>query len=238
MNSQLGVLAVVLLALGVGVLIGWVGAGGFGGQAQLAALEQQVAELGRATERAPAPQRRTGPDPDREYPVRTAGSPSLGPEDASVTIVEFTDYQCPFCGRVHPTMKKLLAEYEDDVRLVMKHNPLPIHPLAPTAARAAVAAGKQGKFWEMHERIFANQRNLADKDLRAHAEALGLDVQRWEKDRSSSEVASVVTGDQAEARRLGTTGTPAFFINGRFLSGAQPYDVFKQRIDEELKKQG
>ena len=239
MNSQLGVLAVVLLALGVGTVIGWLGAGGYQGQNEVAVLEAQVAELKRNTQRAPTPSARPGrPDPNREYTVRTAGAASLGPQDASVTIVEFTDYQCPFCGKVHPTVKKLLDEYPDDLRVVMKHNPLPIHPLAPGAAKAAIAAGKQGKFWEMHERIFANQRKLGDADLRAHATALGLDLEQWDKDRASSEVAAVIASDQAEARRLGSTGTPAFFVNGRYLSGAQPYEVFKQRIDAELAKKG
>ncbi len=239
MKSQLGVLAVVLLALGVGVLIGWLGAGGNQGGSQVAALEAQLAELQKNAERPAEPTRqRRGPDPGRQYDVRTSGAPALGPEDASVTIVEFTDYQCPFCSRVHPTVTKLVDEYAGDVRLVMKHNPLPSHPLAPGAAKAAVAAGKQGKFWEMHDLIFKNQRKLADEDLRGYATSLGLDVARWNKDRASSEVAAAIAADQAEARRLGTTGTPAFFINGRFLSGAQPYEVFKQRIDAELKKEG
>ena len=237
MNSQLGVLAVVLLALGVGTVLGWLGAGGYQGQGQVAALEAQVAEL-KKPQRAPTAPSRRGPDPDREYTVRTAGAASLGPEDASVTIVEFTDYQCPFCSRVHPTVKKLLDDYPNDLRVVMKHNPLPIHPQAPGAAKAAIAAGKQGKFWEMHERIFANQRKLGDADLRAHATALGLDLEQWDKDRASSGVAALIARDQAEARRLGSTGTPAFFINGRYLSGAQPYEVFKQRIDAELAKKG
>ncbi len=239
MKSQTGIAAVVLLAFGLGWWIGRTTTQDIGGEERIAKLESEIESIQETlaqppTRSARAAQRR--PDPNRAYSVRTASSPSFGSTKASVTFVEFTDYQCPYCGRVEPTLKRLKQEYANDVRFVVKHNPLPIHPKAPAAARAAMASAKQGKFWEMHERIFADQKKLDDKDLRAHAEALGLDLEQWEKDRASSEVAALIAADQAEARRLGATGTPAFFINGRFLSGAQPYEVFKTRIDEELSK--
>jgi protein-disulfide isomerase len=106
------------------------------------------------------------------------------------------------------------------------------------AHTAAEAAHRQGKFWEMHDLIFANQRALSDAKYLAYAEQIGLDLDRFQKDAKSSEVLRRVEADSAEAGKLGVTGTPAFFINGRFLSGAQPFESFKRLIDEELRKTG
>jgi len=122
------------------------------------------------------------------------------------------------------------------VKIVFKHLPLAMHKQAPAAHAAAEAAHRQGRFWEMHDLIFANQRQLTAEKFYEHAATLNLDVEQFKKDYLSAEVKKAVDADAKEAGRLGVTGTPGFFINGRFLSGAKPFDAFKEVIDEELKK--
>ena len=183
---------------------------------------------------AQQPQRRRGPDPNRVYKVNIDGSPSKGPENAAVTLVEFSDFQCPFCRRVNPTFEKIEQEYGDKVRVVFKHLPLSIHAKAPAAHAASEAAHRQGKFWEMHDKIFANQRDLSESNYDKWAGELGLDVAKFTADRQAAEVKRRVSRDASEAAALGVTGTPAFFINGKFFSGAQPYEAFKAKIDEAL----
>lgn len=127
--------------------------------------------------------------------------------------------------------------YGDNVRLVWKHFPLPsLHPDAPAAHIASVAAQKQGKFWEFHDRLFANQRNMKRDALLGHARELGLDMDRFESDMASLSNKAPVDNDTREARSMGLTGTPAFFVNGRYLRGAQPFEAFAKVIDEELQK--
>ena len=174
------------------------------------------------------------PDPNRRYTINTKGSPVRGPESARVSIVEFSDFQCPFCGRVTPTMDKLVTEYGDQVRIVFKNLPLSIHPKAQAAHAAAEAAHRQGKFWEMHDRIFANQRALEPEVFEGYAEAMGLDMDRYRTDIASSDVKKRIGDDMMEAQKLGVSGTPGFFVNGRFVSGAQPFETFKRLVDEEL----
>ncbi len=166
--------------------------------------------------------------------VSIEGAPFRGPEDALVTIVEFTDFQCPFCSRVHPTLQRLLATYPDSVRLVFKHNPLPRHPDAPLAHRASIAADQQGRFWEMHDKIFTNIRDLSRSTLIGHARDLELDVPRFIRDLDSAELIAQLDRDVAESERLGITGTPTFFINGSLVSGAQPYENFQALVEREL----
>jgi protein-disulfide isomerase len=168
--------------------------------------------------------------------VPVEGSPVHGPADALVTLVEFSDYQCPFCSRAHATVQQLEKQYAGKLRVVMKQNPLSFHARARPAALAAMAAGQQGKYWEYHDALFANQRALEDADLEKYAGQVGLDVARWKRDMQDPKLAATIDRDQALAQKLGASGTPAFFINGRFLSGAQPIDNFKAIIDEELKK--
>ena len=176
------------------------------------------------------------PDPNRRYTINTEGSPARGPESARVSIIEFSDFQCPFCRRVTPTMDKLTTEYGDQVRIVFKNLPLSIHSNAPAAHAAAEAAHRQGKFWEMHDRIFADQRNLAPEVFEGYAEDMGLDMDRYRADVASSDVKKRIGADMEEAQKLGVTGTPGFFVNGRFVSGAQPFETFKRMVDEELDK--
>ena len=206
-------------------------------QQEVSGVKAAVAELEIAAPSAAQAAARPGrPDPSKRYSVNVAKSPTVGPETAEVTLVEFSDFQCPFCGRVTPTLDRIKKEYGDQVRVVFKHLPLRIHPKAPAAHAAAEAAHRQGKFWEMHDAIFADQRAMSEEKYREYAKELGLDVSRFDSDRGSAELKKKVDADAQEAARLGVTGTPAFFINGRFLSGAQPFESFKRMIDEELAK--
>ena len=189
-----------------------------------------------AVEAAMAGDRPSGPDPARIYTVNTQGAPTKGPDNAAVTIVEFSDFECPFCAKVVPTMKKIEETYKDRVRIVWKHLPLSIHEDARGAALAAEVARKQGKFWEFHDRLFANQDKLRPEDLKAHAKDLELDMARFEADMQKAEEKRRIDADVAEAKRLGLSGTPGFFVNGRFVYGAQPYETFAKLIDEEIEK--
>jgi protein-disulfide isomerase len=181
---------------------------------------------------------RRRPDPAQEYKVPVGSAPVRGEESAMITIVEWSDFQCPFCNRAAPTLAKIEEEYGSKVRLAFKHLPLSIHSKAPGAHAAAEAAHQQGKFWEMHDKIFENQRDLAPETFERYADELGLDVDQFKKDVKSAEVKKRIDEDMSEAQKLGVTGTPAFFINGRFLSGAQPFENFKRLIDAELEKKG
>ena len=168
------------------------------------------------------------------YRVEIGDSWTRGPENAKVTIVEFTDFQCPFCSRVQPTLKKIRENYPNDVNFVFKHHPLAFHKDAPLAHEASLAAGDQGKFWEMEEMLFNNQKKLKEADLIKYAQDLELDVEKFKADLASGKFKPQVESDTTQAVKLGATGTPAFFVNGRYLAGAKPYESFAKIIDEEL----
>ncbi len=163
-----------------------------------------------------------------------ATSPVKGAKDALVTIFEVSDFQCPFCSRVGPTIKKLMEDYPNDVRVVWVNQPLPFHDRAKPAAMAALAAHRQGKFWEMHDKLFANQRELTDDNLKKFAGEIGCDMAKWEKDSKDDVLVKQIEKEIASGNALGARGTPAFFINGKLLSGAQPYEAFKKEVDEAL----
>jgi protein-disulfide isomerase len=203
---------------------------------EVASLRGEMGKLRLAGGAAERPSRPGRPDPNRRYSVDTKGAPVKGNESAKIAVVEFSDFQCPFCSRVNPTMAQIEREYPDDVRIVFKHLPLRIHSKAPAAHAAAEAAHRQGKFWEMHDLIFADQRGMSPEKYEEYATQIGLDVERFNKDIASADVKKKVDADAAEAAKLGVTGTPAFFVNGRFVSGAQPFTTFKSMIDEELGK--
>jgi protein-disulfide isomerase len=168
--------------------------------------------------------------------VATAGFPSRGPAEAPVTIVEFSDFQCPYCSRVLPVLDQVTEKYGDKVQIVFRQFPLlNIHPQAQKAAEASLCAHDQGKFWEMHDAMFADQKGLSVDQLKAKAGGLGLDIAAFDECLDSSKYADQVSEDLREGSQVGVTGTPAVFINGRFLSGAQPFETFAQVIDEELK---
>jgi protein-disulfide isomerase len=185
---------------------------------------------------APRPPPRPVDDSATVYRVAVEGAPVLGKADALVTMVEFSDYQCPFCSRANATVNELRQAYGNKLRVAMRQNPLPFHPNARPAALAALAAGEQGKYWEMHEKLFANATQLDAASLERYAKEIGLDVAKWKKEMENARFAEVIAKDQALAGQLGAQGTPAFFINGRKISGAVPIDNFKRVIDEELAK--
>jgi protein-disulfide isomerase len=171
--------------------------------------------------------------------VATAGRPEKGGgAKAPVTIIEFSDYQCPFCGRAEGTVDQVMKAYGDKVRLVYRDFPLPMHPQARPASEAANCAGAQGKFWEYHETLFKNQTALGEDKLKEYAKNLGLDQAKFDQCLATKPFKGAIDKDIAEGSKVGVTGTPAFFINGRMLSGAQPFDKFKEVIDEELSAKG
>ncbi len=167
-----------------------------------------------------------------------AKGPSRGPSNAPVTIVEFSDFQCPYCGREYPVIERLMKEYDGKVRLVFRHYPLEFHENAEKAAEAGACAQDQGKFWELHDKMFTNQAKLAVDDLKGYAKAIGLDSAKFDKCLDSGEKKAVVEEDQKAGTAAGVNGTPAFFINGVFVNGAQPYEEIKQTVDRELNKKG
>ncbi len=168
--------------------------------------------------------------------VDIGNSPVRGNADAKITIVEFSDFQCPFCQRGANTMEDVLKEYPNDVKLVFKNLPLPFHDKAKPAAKAALAAGKQGKFWEMHDALFKNQGDLSEELYVKLAGDLSLDVAKFKTDLASEELTKQVEEDSAQAQKLGVNGTPGFFVNGVLVSGAQPLPAFKAIIDRWLKQ--
>ena len=165
-----------------------------------------------------------------------AKGPSRGPTNAPVTIVEFSDFQCPYCGREYPVIERLMKEYDGKLRLVFRHYPLDFHPFAQKAAEAGACAQDQGKFWELHDKMFTNQGKLAVADLKGYAKSLGMDAPKFDKCLDSGEKKAVVEEDMKAGNAAGVNGTPAFFINGVFVNGAQPYEQMKQTVDRELKK--
>jgi protein-disulfide isomerase len=168
-------------------------------------------------------------------PVEAAGFPARGPESAPVTIVEFSDFECPYCSRVIPTLEQVVETYGDRVRLVFRQFPLNnIHPNAQKAAEASLCANDQGKFWEMHDLMFKEQRSLELEQLKEKAARLELDVEAFNDCIDSSKYADAIMSDLEAGSQVGVSGTPALFINGRFLSGAQPFEQLAIVIDEEL----
>ena len=167
--------------------------------------------------------------------VSTEGAPVRGSAGAPVTVVEFSDFECPFCKQTHPTLKQVLERYPGKVQLAYRDFPLDsIHPQARRAAEAARCANDQGKFWEYHDVLFTQSPQLALEDLRRYAGQLGLDVTKFDGCLAAGVHKATVQRDLDEGNRLGITGTPAFFINGRTLSGAQPLEAFTRLIEQEL----
>lgn len=168
------------------------------------------------------------------YAVPVADSPVLGPAEAPVTIVMFSDFQCPYCSRGDATLMALREAYDGKLRIVFKNSPLPFHPYARPAAVAAVCAAAQGKFWPMHDRLFANQQALDDEALARYAKGAGVNLKKWKTCLDGDTPGEVLARDQKLAESLGVSGTPTFFINGHKLVGARPIDQFRQLIDAAL----
>ncbi|MDC0712434.1 thioredoxin domain-containing protein [Stigmatella sp. ncwal1] len=161
-------------------------------------------------------------------------APSMGSADAKVTVEVWSDFECPFCARGADTVKALRETYGDQVRIVFRHNPLPSHKNARLAAAASMAAHEQGKFWEFHDAIFANQDTLDRAALEAVAVKLNLDVERFRRALDSSTWNNYVDMERTESQRRRVTAAPTFFVNGKAIVGAQPLSVFAQTIDAAL----
>lgn len=170
--------------------------------------------------------------------VSAGNSPAMGPANAPVTIVIWSDFQCPFCSRVVPTIKQVEERYKEKVRIVFRQYPLPMHPQAQKAAEASLCANEQSKFWQLHDGMFADQQALAVDQLKAKAVTLGMDAGKFNECLDSNKHAKTVKDDMRDGSLVGVSGTPAMFINGRMLSGAQPFEEFAKIIDEELKMKG
>ena len=183
------------------------------------------------TPSAPRPSAPTGPV-DIQINDNDA---KLGPDSAKVKIVEFSDFQCPFCQRFHPTMKRIIEEYGNDVQWVYKHFPLDsIHPQARPAGNAAECAGEQGKFWEFADELFVNQSQLGDAYYKSLARDLDLNGSQFDSCVDSNKYADKVNADYQAGLAAGVQGTPASFINGNLISGAQPYESVKAAVDSLL----
>ena len=171
--------------------------------------------------------------------VASSGFPAKGgPATAPVTIVEFSDFQCPFCSRLNPTIEQVMTKYGDKVRLVFRQFPLPMHNFAAKAAEAALCANEQGKFWQMHDSMFKDQSALAVDALKTKAAGLGLNAQAFNSCLDSGKESEAVKADTKAGQAAGVNGTPAMFVNGRFVSGVVPASQLSQIIDEELKRKG
>jgi protein-disulfide isomerase len=162
--------------------------------------------------------------------------PIRGNKAAPVTIVLFSDFQCPFCSKVGPTLKQVQTTYGDRVRIAWKHQPLPFHPNALPAAEAAEAAREQGKFWEMHDALFENQQALSPETYEKLARKLGLNVQAFKASLASGKAKARISQDQALAAQIGANGTPTMFVNGEKVEGAVPFENIKAVIDRALAK--
>jgi protein-disulfide isomerase len=204
--------------------------------AKLEALDKSVQAI--KTAPAAAAPARPQIDPNKVYDIPVGSSPLKGPKDAKVTIVKFSDYQCPFCAQSAPLIEQVLQAYPNDVKYVYKQFPLTtIHPQAMPASKAALAAGKQGKFWEMHALIFENYRQLSPEKLKELAQQLNLDMAKWEADMNSPDVQAEIDEEMKQARAADVTGTPTIFVNGKRLMN-RSFDGFKQAIEAAKSAKG
>ena len=171
--------------------------------------------------------------PDRVRVPYTKDDAIYGAAEPLVTIVEFSDFQCPFCGRFAQTLHELQRSYPDDVRLVFKQFPLPMHPNATPAAKAAIAASAQGKFWAMHDHMFAHRTDLGDEALVDAAGDLGMDEAAFKAALAAPETQRRLEREVGLGKQLGVRGTPAFFVNGRKFSGAMDPGDLSALVEEE-----
>jgi len=176
-------------------------------------------------------------DPPRRDLQVAANEPARGPANAPVTIVEYSDFECPFCSRVVPTLYELIDKYPDQIRLVYRDFPLTFHPNAQLAAEAAQCAHTQGKFWAYHDKLFGNQKELGRESLDKYAADLELDTGKFGQCLDDRQHQPDVLIESQQGGSYGVTGTPAFFINGRFVSGALPFERFSEVIEDELDRQ-
>ena len=204
--------------------------------AKLDGLEKSVQGIKAAGAAAAAAPARPAMDPNTVYQLPVASSPVRGPKDAKVTIVEFADFQCPFCSQAAPLVDQVLQKYPKDVNYVYKQFPLPatMHPNALPAAKAALAAAKQGKYWEMHDILFKNSRDLSADKLEEYAKQVGLDVNKWKADMGAPDVQAQIDAEMKLGQTAAVSGTPSFFVGGKRLMN-RSVDGFSEMIDAQLK---
>ncbi len=167
--------------------------------------------------------------------IEEGDNPAIGPKNAPVKIVEFTDYQCPFCGKSRPTVTQILDEYKGRVRYVLRDFPLSFHKDSEKAHEGARCAGEQNKYWDMNKKLFSNQQAIKVDDVKKYAQDLKLNLDKFNQCLDSGKYAEVIKQNQEYGEKVGVSGTPAFFINGRMISGARPYASFKEIIDDEIR---
>lgn len=167
--------------------------------------------------------------------ISIAGDPSRGPANAKITLVEFSDFQCPYCARAVGAAYDLIKMYPNNVRLVFKQFPLDMHPQAHLAAEASLAANAQGKFWELHDKMFANYRSLSRANILTWAKEIGLDMNKFTADLDSGKYKKMVDREEDEGMTAGVMGTPTFFINGKRYNGAMEPEMVKPLLEAELK---
>jgi protein-disulfide isomerase len=173
---------------------------------------------------------------DDPVPIPTLGAPVMGPANARITLVEFSDFQCPYCSKAVAQINATLKAYPNDVRLIFKQYPLDSHPAAGISAAASLAAHQQGKFWPMHDVMFANRPKLSRQAILAWAKEIGLDMKRFTADLDSDGIRKAVLRDQADGDKAGVGGTPTVFVNGQKYNGDLAPEAIKPVIDGELKR--
>lgn len=209
---------------------------------QTSSLAQVAGPTGDTAPQAQAPQAPAAPDPEVvKKDLKMGHLPVKGQENAKVTMVEFSDFECPFCGRFYSeTLPQLISEYVDTgkMKIYYRHYPLSFHPKAVPLAHASECANDQGSFWEMHDKIFENAATVStatDDTIKSWAGELGLDTATFNSCYDAKTHQSKIDEDFAAGGAVGVSGTPTFYINGKQLVGAQPFSAFKAIIDEELK---
>lgn len=228
-------LAITFLALGI--VLGFYLGGHLGGDKVV--LEPRGISGGRqkvlppGNDREPAPGASLGDSKWLENAFAGA-APSRGGEQARITIVEFSDFNCRYCAGMAGVLDRVWDSYGDKVRIIFKHNPFPGHPLSLEAHKASVAAFQQGRFWEMQTLLFANQETLDSRSLRGHAKILGLNMEQFEDDLESAEVEGIVERDIAQAKAADVSRVPTLFLNGMKLQGGFTYELLVDRIEKEL----
>ncbi|HEV8524984.1 MAG TPA: thioredoxin domain-containing protein [Terriglobales bacterium] len=165
--------------------------------------------------------------------VALGDAPVRGSKNATVTLIEFADYECPYCQQTHPAIKRLVEEFGDKVAIAYKDFPLPNHPNARKAAEASRCAREQGKYWEYHDRLFETKKYTTE-DLKQHARALNLDAPQFDQCLASGRHVAAIKSDFEQGRKLGISGTPSFFVNGRFFAGAVTYDMLREVLVQQL----
>lgn len=172
-------------------------------------------------------------DYSKIYDIQIGGSPVRGAPDGKVTLVEFSDFQCPYSQRAQAVIQQLLEAFPNDLKHVYKNFPLSFHKRAMPAAQACLAAGLQGKFWEMHALVFSHPQNLEDQDFKAHAQKLGLDLARFEADLQSEAVLKRIEADTEDAKKAEVMGTPTLFLNGKRVAD-RSFEAMKKEIETLL----